>query len=142
MVGFRCAVVLGHVTGTARRWGSCITVRMTFNAGRCSVRSVQREVRNVVIEGGGPPWACGVAHGAIRREPSCGMIRVGSAIVFRHVAAGTLRRCIREIAGGMATCAILDIMPARKRKEVVVGELRAPARAHRIVALDAIRGET
>ncbi len=69
------------------------------------------------------------------------MVRIGGTVVFRHVATGTLRRSVREIARGVATCAILDIMPARQGEEVVVGELRPPARAHRVMTFDAIRGE-
>ena len=70
------------------------------------------------------------------------MVRVRCAIEIRHVATGTLRGCIREVARGMASCAVLDLVTTRKREEVVACELCAPIRAHRIMALDTIRGET
>lgn len=70
------------------------------------------------------------------------MVRIGGAVVLRHVATGTLRGCVSEVARGMASCAVLDLVTTRKREEVVACELCAPIRAHRIMAFDTIRGET
>ncbi len=142
VVGFSCSVVLGHVAGTAGCRCSCITARMALDARSGRMRSVQREIGDVMIERSRPTRTGGVASGTIRGEPSGLVVRVGGAIVLRHVATGTLRGCISEVARGMATCAVLDIMSTCQREKVVVCELRPPTSTHRIMALDAIRRET
>ena len=115
---------------------------MALDACRCDMATVQREVRVVVVERGGPSWTCGMACGTVRGKSGGSMIRVGGAVELRHVATGTLRGCISKVARGMASCAVLDLVTTCKREEVVACELCAPVRAHRIMAFDAIHGET
>ena len=129
------------MAGTTRGRCSGIAVRMAFYARRGHVGSMQRKGRDVMVEGGRPPRSGGVAACAVRREPSGLVVRVGSAVVLRHMTTGALRRCVREIARCVAACAILDLVATGQWEEVVVGELRAPTRTHRVVAFDAIGGE-
>jgi len=83
MVGIGRTVVFGHMTSAACGRCTGITVRMAFDASRCFVRTMQREVRYIMVERSGPSGSCGMARGTIRGEPGKLVTRVGGVLVVR-----------------------------------------------------------
>ena len=136
------AIVIGHMTGAAcgRRTG--ITVRMAFDASRCFVRTMQREVRYVMVERSGPSGSCGMASGTIRGEPGKLVAWVGGVLVVRQVAADTFRRCIGEVPRCVAARTIIDRVAPGEREEIMVSEFGSPTTAHWIMAFDAVHGKS
>ena len=86
MVRVGSRIVLGHVACATSRGCACITVRMALDACRGRMRSVQREVRVVVIERRVAPSRLIMAHGAIGAEARGSMVGLRRAVVFGHVA--------------------------------------------------------
>ena len=81
-----------------------------------------------------------MALGTIRGELRCGVVRVGGAVVIRHVAGIAGGRCAL-IAVGVALQAVNTVVPPGQREPrgVVVVRGRRPRRF--IMALRAVRGE-
>lgn len=91
MVGLRSVVVFGQMAGTARCWCARVAIRMALDARGGHVCPVQREVGDVMVEGCSPARAGGVAACTIGGEASGLVVRVGGAVVLRHMATGTFR---------------------------------------------------
>ena len=68
MVGVGCSVVVRHVAGAASCGCTRIAVRMALYARRGRVRTVQWEIRGVVVEGGVAPSGLIMACSAISAE--------------------------------------------------------------------------
>ena len=79
---------------------------------------------------------------AIRGEAGQCVVRIHRRGIIRHMATGTYRRGICEVACRMATSTILYGMPTCQREEIVVRKIGRPTRAHRIVTVHAILRET
>lgn len=141
VVGVRGAVVIRHVAGAACGWCAGISIGVAFDASRGHVRTVQGEVRDVMVEGCRPSGAGGMAARTVGREAGGNVVRVRRPVVLRQVATRALRGGIREIARGVATRAVLDVVAAGEGEEIMVRERRSPTGAQRIMALDAIGRE-
>ena len=79
---------------------------------------------------------------AIRGEAGQCVVRIHRRGIIRHMATGTYRGGICEVACRMATSTILYGMSTCQREEIVVRKIGRPTRAHRIVTVHAILRET
>ena len=91
------------MTGNASRGKGCVLiVEVTGSACDRGVLSGQRESRGGVIKRRSRPLRRGMAQRTILREPCCGVIRTGGALVFRQMAGNTGRWERGVLSAGMA----------------------------------------
>ena len=102
--------------------------------------AVDREIKVIVVleTGWHPSWIQRVALLAIRAETGCRVIRYGSTFEIILVALDTLRGQAGIICTRVTSLAILQIVPAFKREEVVIDLVRLPSGLGHAVALRAI----
>ena len=113
MVRVGGAIVVRHVAGITVGRCTLVPIGMALRTGNAGVAPGQREAGRAMIKGRVPPGGLIVTDRAIRRELGRRMVRVGGAIVVRHVAGITVDRCTL-VTVGVALRAVNADMAAGK----------------------------
>ena len=120
VIGVGRRIEIAQVATNAGVWGIGIVAIVTGVAvvGNRNVRPVER-VERIVVKGRRRPGAFRVAICASRRELRCKVVRIGSSIVVRLMAACTGIRCVVVIAV-VASCTVVGDWNMRSIQHIII----------------------
>ena len=135
-------VVLPAVAAHAIRGQTLVdAVGVTGRASRRLVLPLQREARMVELRTLPGRRLIAVAGQAVRREPGCGVVRIGRPVVLAAVAADAIRGQTLEDAVGVAGRASRRLVPPLQREARMIELRTLPGRRLIAVAGQAVRRE-